>query len=73
MQCSTVLLCVGQTRLMLWAAVGIGCVGGACAAWMKRRPVTDEQKHRSWSAMVRYPLYKSVDHAANGTIVRTYV
>ena len=39
--------------LMLQAAVGIGCVGGACAAWMSHRPdVNNEQQRRSWSAMV---------------------
>ena len=39
-------LCMGQTGsmlslsvLMLQAAVGIGCVGGACAAWMSHRPL----------------------------------
>ena len=52
-------LCMGQTGsmlslsvLMLQAAVGIGCVGGACAAWMSHRPVNDEQQRRSWSARV---------------------
>lgn len=53
-------LCMGQTGsmlslsvLMLQAAVGIGCVSGARAAWMSHRPdVNDEQKHWSWSARV---------------------